>query len=126
MHVEGVFTFEIPGPPVPKERPRRGPAGNFYTPKRTVDYENTVAWAATAAKLELEPGKPYGIKLEFYMSHHSKDIDNCVKSVLDGLNRLPGGWDDRQIMFMEVHKRMVKDGADERAVVTIEQRKAAQ
>ena len=36
------LTFIIPGPPVPKQRPRFGRGGRVYTPPATRDYEIAV------------------------------------------------------------------------------------
>lgn len=42
------FTFTVPGPPVGKERPRKGQHGNFYTPPKTKAYEEQIAMFAKA------------------------------------------------------------------------------
>lgn len=115
-------TFEVPGPPVPKQRPRRAPSGHFYTPKRTTDYEEAVAWAAKAARLELLPGVAYGVKIDFYVSTYKRDVDNMAKSVLDGLQRLGDGWNDNQVRDLQIQSHGVVDGGKERAVVTVYRR----
>lgn len=119
---EHVVTFTVPGPPVAKQRPRRGPAGNWYTPRRTQQFEEAVAWAATAAGVQLEPGVPYTVQIHFYLSSHRRDADNLAKSVLDGLQRMPDGWDDSQVMNLVVLKHMVRDASEERTVVMIARR----
>jgi Holliday junction resolvase RusA-like endonuclease len=67
--------------------------GRVYTPAKTKEYENTVAWAAKAAMM----GRPmiegpvqitmvccFSAKSRSW--HVSKpDLDNCAKSVIDGL-----------------------------------------
>ena len=112
-------TFEVPGPPVPKQRPRRAPTGHWYTPKRTTDYEEAVAWAAKAANLRLEPGVLCGVRIDFYLSTHQRDVDNMAKSILDGLQRMGDGWNDNQVRDLHVSVRNVGDGGEERAVVTV-------
>ncbi len=116
------WTFTIPGPPVAKQRPRKAPAGHFYTPKRTQDYECAVAWAAKAAGVKLEPKVPYTLDVRFYLSAHRRDLDNCLKSVQDGLQRMGDGWDDSQIMSLTALKHLVRDASEERTVVTIGRR----
>ena len=115
-------TFEIPGPPVPKGRPRRSPDGHWYTPKRTTDYEEAVAWAAKAARLELVPGVAYGVKIDLYLSTYKRDVDNIAKSLLDGLQRLGDGWNDNQVRDLQVRSHGVLEAREERAVVTVYQR----
>ena len=82
----------MPGRPVGKERPRLG-KGRVYTPAKTRDYENTVAWAAKAAMgrrpvidgaLSLMISCYFKAKSSGY--HVSKpDLDNCCKAILDGM-----------------------------------------
>ena len=113
-------TFTIPGPPVAKQRPRRGKAGNWYTPKQTTDYEEQVAKCAMVAGLKLEPDKHYRLQITFYLSTHRKDIDNCVKSVLDGLQRTGDDWNDSQVMSLVARKINVPRGDEEATVVSVD------
>jgi Holliday junction resolvase RusA-like endonuclease len=114
------MTFTLLGPPVAKERPRRGQSGQWYTPKRTKDYEAQVAWTAQAAGVDLDPERIYGIRIEFYLSTHRRDLDNLCKCVLDGLQQLPGGWNDRQVWSLALNVHTVRDASEEKMVVTIE------
>lgn len=109
--------FEIPGPPVAKQRPRRGPAGNWYTPQRTKDFEEQVAWCAKAAGVELKEG-PCKVEIDFHLSARRRDIDNLAKSVLDGMNGI-NGWDDRQVVALNIRTVDVKDGSEEKTVVRV-------
>jgi len=45
-----MFTFEIPGQPVAKQRPRKGKNGRFYTPAATKQYERHASTAAVLAR----------------------------------------------------------------------------
>lgn len=45
----GGIRFEVPGPPRPKQRARRGTGGRWYTPAQTRDYERHVAMCAYLA-----------------------------------------------------------------------------
>ena len=125
-------TFEVPGSPVPKGRPRtatRDRNGNLlakprvYTPTKTTDYEQLVAWCARAANLKLEPGKRYLLDIKLHLSsrHSRSDLDNFCKAISDGLNQAgePTGWDDRQIRDLRVLEVPVRSAAEEKAVVTI-------
>jgi Holliday junction resolvase RusA-like endonuclease len=114
--VAKILTFVLPGVPVPKGRPRMTKRGHVFTPKKTVSYERSIALAAQAAKSKLAGGQLFDgpvmvtIHCHFGMpkswSRKRKeamlyephiqlpDLDNLVKSVLDGLNQTFGIWDD--------------------------------
>lgn len=116
------YTFEIPGAPVAKGRPRMTRSGHAYTPRQTRDYEAWVrlCWRHAGQPMSLQPLQ---IRLEFYLpipkSFRKKqreaalagvllpakkpDIDNLVKAVLDGLNGL-AYQDDKQIVALEAAK----------------------
>tara|TARA_R100001143_G_C3332795_1_gene120309 strand:- start:238 stop:747 length:510 start_codon:yes stop_codon:yes gene_type:complete len=111
-----ILTFVLPGVPVPKGRPRMTRRGHVFTPQKTVSYERSIALAAQAAKSKLAGGQLFDsavmvtIHCHFGMpkswSRKRKeamlyephiqlpDLDNLVKSVLDGLNQTYGIWDD--------------------------------
>ena len=112
--------FEIPGSPVPKERPRRSASGHYYTPARTRRYEQTVAAAAQVAGVSLDPQKRYRATAWFYVSR-ACDGDNCLKSILDALRLYgqPQGWDDRQVQEGHYYVETVPRGK-ECALVEIE------
>lgn len=118
----GGWTFEIPGPPVAKQRPRLNRATNtWYTPNKTKDYEGTVAQYAMASGLRLEKDLTYSLRLELHLSSFRRDLDNILKCIQDGLNRFGknDGWDDRQICALSVNVFGVQDASEEKAVVTI-------
>ena len=79
--------FVVPGQPLPKARPRIGKNG-AYTPQKTLAYENTIGWCVRAEMADFEPLRgDIGIKLDFYRKGRRRaDLDNMIKSVLDGLN----------------------------------------
>jgi len=111
--------FTVPGPPVSKQRPRRAPAGHWYTPKKTVDYENLVAQCAMAAGLKLEPKKWYRLEIDLYLSSFRRDRDNICKAIQDGLQRMGQDWDDSQVHNLMVKTISVKDGSEEKAVIKV-------
>jgi Holliday junction resolvase RusA-like endonuclease len=100
----------IPGKPIGKGRPRFG-KGRVYTPAKTVDYENTVAWYAKT----LMHGRPIitgAVRLTITCSftgkdrgwHVSKpDADNLIKSISDALNGIVYK-DDQQISVISFCK----------------------
>ena len=82
--------------PVPKERPRLGANNNWYTPKKTKDYETLIAWQAK--HLPRYQG-PVCLNVTFYCSPNSKsDLDNLIKSCLDGLQKGGALVDDLQVV----------------------------
>lgn len=111
--MDGV-TIIIPGKPWAKQRPRFSrKSGTAFTPKETVSFENTVR--ALAAQEFREPIQ--GVvrvtihaffqipkswskkkKAEHYGCWHTQrpDLDNIVKAVTDGMNRV-AYVDDAQI-----------------------------
>jgi Holliday junction resolvase RusA-like endonuclease len=113
-------TFEIPGAPVAKERPRYSRKTNtWYTPQRTKDYETHVAQCAMVAGLKLERGEHYSVEIDFHLSTRRFDLDNAVKSILDGLNRYEPTWDDRQVVKLSANIISVRDGSEEKTVVRV-------
>ena len=122
MTETGRVTFTIPGPPVSKQRPRRAPAGHFYTPQKTVEYELAVAGYAMAAGVKLQAKTRYALGVDLYLSTFRRDRDNIVKCIQDGLQRLGDGWDDSQVCDLVVRTVSVRSAAEEKAVVTIEKR----
>ncbi len=116
------WTFEIPGPPIPKERPRQNTkTGTWYTPTRTQKAEKHVMECAMVAGVRLIPKKPYGLEMYFYLSAHPRDLDNLVKLVMDGLGQLGehDGWNDRQIVDLYTRIVSVKSAEEERTVVRV-------
>lgn len=109
-----MIRFEVSGRPVPKKRPRVTSKG-AYTPKETVAYERSIAWAAKAAMGPRVPTeKKCFVRMAFYGS--SGDIDNLEKSCLDGMNGVVYK-DDRQVMRVEAEKT---DGAPKTIVEVFE------
>lgn len=114
-------SFVIPGNPIPKGRVRGRNAGKFiqfYNPKSTVTYENTVAKCAYRAMKgrEIITGPCVATVIGYYqipksrtkaMKGHMragrilclnrKDTDNHVKSVFDGMNKVVY-TDDHQVV----------------------------
>lgn len=89
-----VAAFTVHGEPASKARPRfdhRGSKSHAYTPARTKAAEAKVA----AAFLEqthrrgTDPDITYGISAHFFSgTRQRRDVDNMLKLVLDGLNKV--------------------------------------
>ena len=99
----------LPGEPVAKERPRvNTKTKTVYTPKATKDYENFVAVAAKAAGMKFGPDRVI-VNMEFYPSiDKGKDLDNLIKSVLDGLTKGKAWDDDRQVVELHATKKLIE------------------
>ena len=132
------LTFEVLGEVVPKGRPRFTRFGHAYTPEKTARYEREVkkiALATLRAHSLVDPiSAPVLVSLTAYMkipqswsnkkrraaigTVHSKkpDLDNLVKSVVDGIN---GGLlaDDSQVCTINAKKLY---GETPKVEVTIE------
>ena len=122
-----MLVFKIEGVPVPKGRPRFARRGNYvqtYTDKKTMSYEELVAFTAKQAMgsgklingpvemflyIRLPVPKSYTKKatkdcLEGLVRPTKKsDIDNYVKSLMDGMNGVVYE-DDSQVVDLHVRK----------------------
>lgn len=90
--------FEIPGRPVPKQRPRFGKHGNVYTPKETRDYE---ALVEVIAKQHFQAPFAGKVAVRIEVSGNGGDLDNVAKSILDGLTGV-AFKDDKQVCYLQV------------------------
>lgn len=133
------ISFEIPGKPMGKARPRMNTyTGRAYTPKQTISYENLVKYifinefrefkpfeSPVRAKITaiFEPAQSYSKKkrlmlLSSKFNYTSKpDTDNIAKIVLDSLNGL-AYKDDAQITRLEVEKSY---GEQAKVIVELEE-----
>lgn len=101
--------------PIAKQRPRMH-RGRAFTPQRTQDFEARVAaeWpkdktvmnnpCRVVIHLVAKSFTVEVIELEGDLPKMRGDIDNYVKSILDGLNGVAFA-DDKQVLELEVHKR---------------------
>ena len=92
--------------PVPKERARarvnprayllgrKGKRVTFYTPRRTREFEKTVAWAWKQRYGNLRLGGPLAVGALFEAPTRRADLDNLWKSLSDGLKV---AFNDRQV-----------------------------
>ena len=132
--------FTIPGSPVAKARPRFVRTPKFvrtYTPKKSLNFEQMVSsYAHQAMSIkELQMlDRPIALTIDFFFSRPKSrrrkktagltmprivkpDIDNLIKSILDGLNKM-AFLDDAQVWNVHVRKFEVDDMP--RTEITIE------
>ena len=127
--------FIVPGPCVAKPRPRfSSKTGRVYTPNNGHKYEKLVrecygdnkSFEDKFIKIKIifwfEIPKSYSKQkrqdcAEGFIRPSRADIDNYIKSVLDGLNKVAYA-DDRYIYKIEAEKRYTENEA--RTEITIE------
>ena len=96
--------------PIPKGRPRFSTVTKtVYTPHRTADYEEAVAWHYKQYD-GTEHSGPLKLTVRFYFrgdksKYHTKvpDLDNLLKAFMDAINGI--AWaDDKQVVEIEASK----------------------
>jgi crossover junction endodeoxyribonuclease RusA len=109
-----VARFAIDGEPVSKARARftnQGSKTRTFTPEKTRQAEEIVAWKFRAAAPGHNPDseKTFGVMALFFSgTRQRRDVDNMIKLILDGLNKV--AWvDDDQVV--EVGGRKVFEQA---------------
>ena len=110
------YRFVIPGKPQPKQRTRKA-GGRWYTPKKTKHYQTVVALAARAAGVMRIDGRVRLACDLYFPDRRRRDLDNCLKSIADGLNGIAYD-DDSQID--EITARRHYDKANPRSEVLVE------
>ena len=138
-----MVTFEVPGDPHGKGRPKFARRGNFvqtYTDKKTTSYEDLVRFHANIAMVDLAPLESavavyIYIKLAVPKSYSKKrteaclsglerptkkpDWDNVAKSICDAMNGIVY-MDDTQIVDAHVTKVYAANAGVEVGVKDIE------
>lgn len=91
--------FTVKGEPMSKAR-ARVVNGHAFTPLRTRQAEDVVAWSFRDVARGHEPTATvyYGVSAEFYAgTRQRRDVDNMLKLILDGLNGV--AWvDDNSVL----------------------------
>lgn len=121
------LTFEVPGRPQGKGRPRayaRGGHARIYTPEKTVTYENWIRMCYQQAFSNVQLAAPVALEVDAYFAvpkSYSKkraascavnetrptvkpDADNILKAVADALNGVAYA-DDSAVVEMRIGKR---------------------
>ncbi len=85
-----MISLVVPGDPVAKARARTTRNKGTYTPARTREATERVAWAARAAMAGRPPTtEPVVVSLRFYCKTRRRpDVDNLTKLVFDACNRI--------------------------------------
>lgn len=120
LEVDVLARFSIDGDPVSKQRPRFARSrGKVYTPGGTKTAEEKVGWAFRASPTTTyDPAAgTFGVHLGFFCAGgQRRDLDNMIKLVLDGLNRI--AWaDDSQVT--EASAKLARFHSDPRTEVVI-------
>lgn len=110
-HGQILFECRIDGDPAAYGRPRMTKNGHAYTPKKTREFKEYMAWVMKAARKESGFLKTdtdqYGVRAVFYRSNYQRiDIDNLLKMLLDSVT-YAGLWKD-DAMVTEIAARVVK------------------
>lgn len=129
--------FSVPIKPVAKQRPRLAKNGHVYTPKDTKTFENLIAYyyghrycfdeyIKVKVVFRFEIPKSYSKKkrkeaLEGAIRPTRSDLDNYIKSLLDGLNTR--AWkDDRYIVKIEAEKKYSLENGIDVIIESIDER----
>lgn len=132
-----MLTFTVDGETQAKQRPRGTKDGHFYTPKKTVDYEEKVkrAYIGNFGKTQISgairayitafftPPKSLSRKKreklikDEALATKKPDCDNIAKSVLDALNEV-AYKDDSQVTDLYIRKRY---GDTAKVVIALEE-----
>lgn len=107
-----MYSIEINTRPIPKQRPRLSKF-SVYTPKKTKTFENLIAyeWKNKYKGLILKGAVKLDLVFVFKKAKTCKktlhtqrpDIDNLLKSILDGLNKV-AFIDDCQVVELNSKK----------------------
>ena len=85
------WRFTVEGTPQPKQRARHDRTRRGAAPRvdaRTLTFEQRVAGAAIEVGVALPDGAAMRVHVDLWLpDHRSKDGDNIVKAVLDGLQK---------------------------------------
>ena len=118
------ISFEIPGRPVPQERPIHLRSGWAYDPPKSKAAKRIIrGYAIKAASDHFMLNKPsdrsFIVHLDFMGPHWGADIDNLTKLVLDAVKGI--FWrDDHQVI--EIHARKMRcPKGQEKTIVRIEE-----
>lgn len=83
----------VEGEPVSKARPRLGRGGHTYTPRETTEAEQVIGLMIKTAMgrsgMSVDADSEFILNIEFYTAKkRRKDIDNCLKAVMDAGNKI--------------------------------------
>ncbi len=110
----------------PKQRPRHMRNGHTYTPSKTREYEQTVFYEYVSQCPNVFFNGAVMVDMHFYIPKKKSvkrdeptvkpDIDNLIKSVLDGLNGC--AWkDDAQVTCLCAEKSYTDEAGGVRVII---------
>lgn len=115
-----VLVFTHRGTPIPKARARFSRKHNrWYTPGDTEQAEQDLAWqfkAALGRRHRFEDTVAL-VALFFVPDRHRKDVDNCLKLVMDAATKASIWRDDSQVVVQAAY--LALDPKDPRTVVAL-------
>ena len=118
------FALTIPGKPQPKQRARRGKGGRWYTPKATRQYEAHVRSMVSAEKRFAQfvgfGSARVSVTIDVYWpDRRRRDLDNAVKSILDGCTKAALWDDDSQVAELTVRAHVDRERPRAELVVEV-------
>ncbi len=119
-----VARFTIEGEPMSKARARHTKSGHTYSPEANRRAEAAVAKAFRGSTGGGQPDAEFSfgvVALFFSSTRQRRDVDNMLKLVLDGLNRV--AWvDDSQVSEISGRKELIYEVEDARTEVAVYRR----
>lgn len=116
-----VARFTIAGEPQAKARARHTKGGHSYSPAANRQAEALIGLKFKSATGFAGPDadKAFGVVALFFAStRQRRDVDNMLKLVLDGLNKV--AWaDDSQVTEISGRKELIDDPGDARTEVAV-------
>jgi len=126
-----ILEFEVPGVPVPYQRPGQGRNGQRFTESKSAGYMARVREAALRAvrgsswphpsmvlgKLR-GPEGAFVLSVRFVREAKRGDLDNLIKSVCDALTKAAVWRDDA--LVVELRATMTEDKRNPRTMVAVE------
>jgi Holliday junction resolvase RusA-like endonuclease len=104
--------FTIPGHPQPKQRPRAGRGGHFYTPRETRVAEEAVALYARSKGVRFGD-EAVSLSATFYFYRYQGDADNCLKLIADAIQKAGVITNDKQIHEWHAYVRFAGSAEEE-------------